>query len=426
MTVMTGFGSEGTWMTAPNVDAFQQVNIMDQIYDARYGRTGGGVVNMVTKTGTNSYHGEAYEYLENGALNSNYFQSNANGVPTQNTIQNQFGGTFGGPIIKDKVFFFGSSEGYREEIPFSTLTSVPTAAMRAGDFSAAGFNIYDPTTTVCTAAGGTLGNCPGNLYARTQFVNNIIPPKDISPIGTALINLFPMPNVTGGATQNNFIANVPDKYRYDQPMVRVDYNTSDKTRWYSAFEWQKGHEFRDSSGFLGAAENGNINTMRENWIATQDMTHIFSPTLIADFKLSFARFVDLFPNGPLKTPTPSSIGLNYPHAPTTTLDLLPQIEFSQIYPQVVGNQVSGDAYTNTVFDADFTKNYGRHRIEFGGELGQYNFANPQSGGSPNGIFCFGTQETQFNPLNRNNDGYPLASLLLGYPGSGCSDGSGIA
>ncbi|MGH9404628.1 MAG: carboxypeptidase regulatory-like domain-containing protein [Terriglobia bacterium] len=426
ITIMTGFGPEGTWMTAPNVDALQSVNIMDQMFDARYGRTGGGVVNMVTKAGTNAYHGDAYEYWENGALNANVFENNLNGLPVQNTIQNQFGGTFGGPIIKNKVFFFASYEGYRESIPFVTVTNVPTAAERKGDFSGTRYTIYDPTTTVCNSAGGTLGNCKGNNYSRTAFTGDVIPAKDISPIGTALINLFPMPNTNVTSDRNNFIAAVPDKYRYDQPMGRLDYNTSDRTRWYSTFEWQKGHEFRDSSGFTGAAENGNINTMRANIVASQDMTHVFSPTLVGDFKLSFARFRDLFPNGPLSTPTPGSIGLNYPHAPTTTLSLLPQITFNETYPQVVGNSVSGHDYTNTVIDADFTKSKGRHNIEFGGEIGEYNFGDPEPGGSPNGDFKFYQQETQYNPTKRDElpgitDGNVLASLLLGYPGGGGVD-----
>lgn len=426
ITVMTGFGPEGTWEVAPNVDALQQVNIQDQMFDARYGRTGGGVVNMVTKAGTNNYHGDIYEYWENGALNANVFENNLNGLPVQNTIQNQFGGTFGGPIKKDKVFFFGSYEGYRESIPFVTVTSVPTAAERSGDFSATSYTIYDPTTTVCNSPGGTLLNCPNSNYGRTAFAGDKIPSGEISKTGAALIGLFPMPNTNITSDQSNFIAAVPDKYRYDQPMARVDYNTSDRTRWYSTFEWQRGYEFRDSSGFTGPAENGNINNERDNVVASQDMTHVFSPTLVGDFKLSFARFHDNTPNGPLNTPTPQSIGLNYTHAPTTAKNILPEVHFGEVYPQVIGNSVSEHYYTNTVFDADFTKSKGRHNIEFGGEIGEYNFADPQPGGNPNGSFTFGTSVTQYNPTKRNvlpgiTDGNSLAGLLLGYPTSGGID-----
>lgn len=419
-------GNQGTWEIAPNVDALQEVNVMTTTYDARYGRTGGGTVNMVVKSGSNGFHGDAYDYLENGDLNANNFENNLNGIPRQNVHQNQFGGTFGGRIKKDKIFFFGSYEGYKEGIPFTTVASVPPAYLRpdatgAVNFTPSGFTIYDPLTTVCTAAGGTLGNCPGNAFARTEFPNDTIPASRINPIGAAVLNLYPLPNA-GNGLQNNYIANVPDKYSYWQPMVRVDYDTSDKTRWYSMFAFQHGTEFRNSSGFPPPAENGNINTMRQELMASQDMTHIFSPTLLADFKLSFSRFLDSFPNGDLSSPVdPASIGLTMPQIPTTTVKQLPEFYTSDgFYPQVVGNTVGNDVYNTFAFDNDWTKTLSNHTIHFGGEIQELQYANPGSVGHPNGQFVFGTQYTQFNPLQRDtlagvNDGFDVADMLLGYP-----------
>ncbi len=425
-------GNQGTWQIAPNVDALQEVNVMTTTYDARYGRTGGGTVNMVTKSGTNGFHGSAYDYLENGALNANNFENNLNGVPRQNLHQNQFGGTFGGAVRKDKIFFFGSYEQYKEGIPFTTVTSVPAAYLRPSsangggvNFSQTGYTIYDPSTTTCTVPGGTVGNCPGNAYARSEFPNNTIPANRINPIGAAILNLYPLPNTGSGGLQNNYTANVPDKYDYWQPMVRVDYDTSDKTRWYSMFAFQHGTEFRNSSGFPPPAENGNINTMRQELMASQDMTHIFSPTLLADFKLSFSRFLDSFPNGDLNAQvSPSSIGLNMPNIPTTNRKLLPQFTTGgNFYPQVVGNSVNNDTYNTFTFDNDWTKTLANHTLHFGGELGELQYANPGSVGNPNGAFAFGTQYTQYNPLQRNklsgvNDGFSVADMLLGYPDSG--------
>jgi hypothetical protein len=425
ITAMTGYGPEGTWFTAPNIDAVQEVNVMTDIYDARYGHTAGGVINIVTKAGTNHFHGDLYDYLENGALNANNFENNLNDIPRQDVHQQQYGGTFGGPVKKDKIFFFGSFEGYWENIPFTTLTSVPTAAMRSGDFSQTGYEIFDPSTTTCASPGGTIGNCSGNNYARTEFPSDTIPSSDINPIGAALVSLYPMPNINTTSPLNNYIANVPDKYRYYQPMVRVDYVTSDKTHWYSSYEYQRGTEFRDSSGFTGPAENGNINSLRHNTAASEDMTHTFTPSLVGDFKISFARFIDSFPDGPLSTPAPSTIGLNMPDVTTTTKQLLPEITFSEVYPQIIGNSVSNDVEQNIVFDADFTKSHGAHNIEFGGEIGEYYFANPDSVGRPNGDFSFGTDDTQFNPTNRGaisgTNGNVIADLLLGYPDSGGVD-----
>jgi len=424
-------GSQGTWQLAPNVDALQEVNVMTTTYDARYGRTGGGTVNMVTKSGTNGYHGDAYEYFENGVLNANNFENNLNGLRRQNLHQNQFGGTFGGPIKKDKIFFFGSFEEYLEGIPFTTVTSVPPAYLRpssanggAVNFSQTGYTIYDPATTVCTVAGGSIGNCPGNAYSRQEFPNNTIPASRINPIGAAVLNLYPLPNTGSGGLQNNFTANVPDKYKYWQPMARVDYDTSDKTRWYSMFAFQHGTEFRNSSGFASPAENGNINNLRQELLASQDMTHIFSATLLADFKLSFTRFLDATPNGDLSsTVTPSSIGLNMPVVPTTTRRLLPQFNNGAFYPQVVGNSSNSDVYNTISFDNDWTKTLGNHTVHFGGEVQELQYANPGSIGNPNGTFNFGSQYTQYNPLTRNtvpgvNDGFIVADMLLGYPDSG--------
>jgi hypothetical protein len=415
------------------VDALQEVNVMTTTYDARYGRTGGGTVNMVTKSGSNAFHGDAYDYFENGALNANNFENNLNGLPRQNVHQNQFGGTFGGPVKKDKIFLFGSYEQYIEGIPFTTVTSVPPAYLRSGvnggavNFTQTGYTIYDPATTACTAPGGTLGNCPGNAYTRSAFPNDTIPANRINPIGAAVLNLYPLPNTGSGGLQNNYTANVPDKYSYWQPMARVDYDTSDKTRWYSMFAFQHGTEFRNVSGFPSPAENGNINTMRQELMASQDMTHIFSPTLLADFKLSFSRFLDSFPNGDLSTQTtPGSIGLNMPNIPTTSLSLLPEFNSGAFYPQVVGNNVSNDTYNSITFDNDWTKTLGNHTFHFGGELAELQYANPGSVGHPNGQFAFGSQYTQFNPLQRNtipgmNDGFIAADMLLGYPDSGSVD-----
>jgi hypothetical protein len=427
-------GSQGTWTFAPNIDALQEVNVMTTTYDARFGRTGGGTVNMVTKSGSNGFHGDAYDYFENGALNANNFENNLNGTPRQNLHQNQFGGTFGGPVKKDKIFFFGSYEQYIENIPFTTVTSVPPAYLRpsnggGGDFTQSGYTVYDPLTTVCTAPGGSLGNCPGNAYSRTPFPNDTIPANRISPIGAALVNLYPLPNTGSGGLQNNFSANVPDKYRYWQPTARVDYDLNDSTRMYSTFDFQHGTEFRNSSGFPSPAENGNINQMRQVLIASQDVTHVFSPSLLADFKLSYVRFLQSAPNGDLSsTVAPQSLGLNMPKVPTTTLSLLPQINGAtgSFYPQVVGNSVGNDTYNTISFNSDWTKTLSNHTIHFGGEVQELQYGNPNSVGNPNGTFQFGSQFTQFNPLQRNtvagiNDGFIVGDMLLGYPDSGNVD-----
>ena len=424
---MQNNGAQGTWELAPNVDALQEVNVQTTNYDARYGRSGGGLVSMVVKNGSNEFHGSAYEYLENGVLNANNFENNLNGIPRQGVKQNQFGGTFGGPVKKNRIFFFGSYEGYRQRIPFTTLGSVPPAYLRPQsgqgvNFTQTGYTIFDPATLQCST-GEPIGSCSGSLY-RSPFPNDTIPASNISSVGAATENLFPLPNTNGGALLDNYIANVPGKYRYDQPIVRVDYDTSDKTRLYSLFAFQHGTEFRDSSGFPAPAENGNINSMRQELMASQDMTHTFSPALLVDVKVSLSRFQDNFPNGDVtQSYDPATLlGLHMPSVPTTTKQLLPQFTFSEIYPQLVGNSVSTDTYNNIGFNSDFTLIKGKHTIHFGGELSEIQYANPGSVGSPNGYFNFGTDFTQASPAGRYTtgvkDGFTMADLLLGYPDIG--------
>jgi len=299
------------------------------------------------------------------------------------------------------------------------------------DFTQSGFTVYDPLTTVCNTPGGTIGNCPGNNYSRTAFPNDTIPANRINPIGAAVVNLYPLPNIATGGTQNNYSANVPDKYRYWQPMARVDYDINDTTRMYSTFAYQHGTEFRNSSGFASPAENGNINQLRQDLVASQDMTHIFSPTLLADFKGSFTRYIQVAPNGDLSsTVTPASIGLNMPNVFTTTLKLLPEINPSSngccYYQQAVGNSIGTDIYNTITFDNDWTKTLDKHTIHFGGEVAFFQYGNPNSVGSPNGQFQFNSSNTQYNPLQRNtlsgiNDGFIVGDMLLGYPSSGSVD-----
>ncbi len=427
-------GAQGTWTIAPNVDSLQEVNLMTTTYDARFGRSGGGSVNMVLKEGSNAFHGEAYEYLENGLMNANTYENNLNGQPRQDLHQNQFGGTVGGPVIKNKVFFFASYEGYREVIPFTTLTSVPPAYLRPQpgqgvNFTQSGYRVFDPATTACTAPGGTLLNCPGSSFSRQMFPNDTIPANRINPIGAAVLNLYPLPNTAGNGLQNNYIVNTPDRYSYDQPIVRVDYNTGTNMRWYSMFAYQHGTEFRNSSGFAPPAENGNINQLRQALVASQDMTYTFSPTLVADFKGSFVRYIQEAPNGDLTTNVnpQTTLGLNMPLVPTEIRPLLPQFTTSDgFYPQVVGNNLGTQYYNATSFDTDFTKTIGNHTIHWGGEIQELQYGNPRSVGSPNGDFAFGTQNTQYNPLLRNqlpgvNDGFDVGDLLLGDPSSGGVD-----
>ncbi|HEV3198215.1 MAG TPA: carboxypeptidase-like regulatory domain-containing protein, partial [Bryobacteraceae bacterium] len=135
----------GSWQIAPNVDAIQEFKVMVNTYDAAIGRTGGGSVNTTLKSGSNAVHGTMFEFMRNSVLDANYTQNNRVGAPRGKHITNQFGGTFGGALRKDKDFIFASFEGFRERVPFPVVANVPPVDLRDGQhFTKYNMKIYDP------------------------------------------------------------------------------------------------------------------------------------------------------------------------------------------------------------------------------------------------------------------------------------------
>ncbi len=182
----------------PSQEVVQEFNVLTNNLPPQYGNTGGGVINLKTKTGTNQLHGDVYEFLRNKDLNANNFFNNRNGIPTGAFTQNQFGFTLGGPVViphvyhgKDKTFFFLNYEGFRLRQGSPLLLSVPTAAMRSGDFSGLGTNIYDPFTTqqVNGAYVRQQASCNGRL--------NVICASQMDPVAAHLMSLWALPNVAG-------------------------------------------------------------------------------------------------------------------------------------------------------------------------------------------------------------------------------------
>ncbi|MDQ2844302.1 MAG: carboxypeptidase regulatory-like domain-containing protein [Acidobacteriota bacterium] len=191
----------------PSQEVIREFNVQTNNLGAEYGGFAGGVVNMSTKSGTNELHGDLYEFLRNKILNSNNFFNNAHGVPTGAFTQNQFGATLGGPVVipklyngKNKTFFFIDYEGFRLRQGLPVLLSVPTPAMRSGDFSGLGINIYNPYSTVQDPTN------PKNYLRQQASCNgrlNVICPSQIDPVAAHLISLWGLPNVPGAGYINN-------------------------------------------------------------------------------------------------------------------------------------------------------------------------------------------------------------------------------
>ncbi|HXN95575.1 MAG TPA: carboxypeptidase regulatory-like domain-containing protein, partial [Candidatus Acidoferrales bacterium] len=194
----------------PTQDAIEEFKVQTNNLGPEYGRFAGGVINLSTKSGTNAFHGSAYEFLRNQKLNANDFFANSSNLARPAFTQNQFGANVGGPVFKDKLFFFSSYEGFRQREGNTFLGWVPTQAERGGDFSQTGstdtkdpvtglpsvLNIYDPTTSGV----GTNSNCnanPAPTTCRTQFSfggkMNVIDPARLDPTAVALLSYMPMP-----------------------------------------------------------------------------------------------------------------------------------------------------------------------------------------------------------------------------------------
>jgi hypothetical protein len=449
--------NRGAWQIAPNVDAVQEFKIQTNNYDATIGRTGGGTVNVVTKQGTNNFHGTLFDYWRNSIMEANVFQTSQRGLPRGFHNQHQFGGTGGGPILHNKTYFFGSFEGWREVTPAPITSTVPAGIVTNPDGSVdmsaflKGQNpnsggIYNPFACATTNADGT---CATRQRLSWNGKNDVIPPGLVSPIGLKILALYPAPNQPGFV--NNFVTTTGGRYRYNQPTIRVDHNFTDKTKLYGMFSWWSGTEFRNNgNGFPDLrVATGNIFTYRSYLGQILDLTHVFSPTRVGDIRVSLSRAKDRSPNGGLAAGlggklTPADLGLTtYPVPPTTDQILAPQITNNNAsIANIIGNSFWSSTASpplNETYEVSPTMTHviGKHNLRYGGQFMQIyaipccGNGNSGSGAGPGGNFNFTDNFTRFNPNNASTNpagncpagttcttGESMASLVLGIPANG--------
>jgi hypothetical protein len=265
------FGN-GTVVIQPPPDSIQEFRVEENSMNAEFGR-GGAMVNIVLRSGTNQLHGAAWEFLRNDRLDArNYFATSQLGFQ-----RNQYGGQLGGPIIKDKMFIFGSIQrsDIREEVPF--ISTVPTQLMHSGNFSDLG-NVNIP-----------------NPFAPGTFFGNTIPGSFINSVGQNIVNLFPLPNIAGAGLTSNFIFN--GKYKFDETAIetRFDYNISTKDRFFAHYAIAtpiatNPSNFPNVDGGAGSGTSSTLNNRVQN--VAGDWGHIFNPGLLNDLRAGFIRFRD--------------------------------------------------------------------------------------------------------------------------------------
>jgi hypothetical protein len=411
----------------PQVDAVEEFNVQVNSLAAEYGRFAGGVINVVTKSGTNSFHGTAYDFLRNSKLDANDFFANRAGSGKGSFKRNQWGGTIGGPIVlpkiyngKDKSFFFFGFEGTNARSQTVYTGTMPTDAWRAGDFSdlrtSSGqpITIYDPLTVQEDPAN------PGK-FIRSPFPGNRIPVERMDPVAVNAMKYFPRPNSnpTNPYTNANNYTNTgtgpSDGYRID---TRIDHNWSRFWRMFARVSttWSSGVSF-NGFGNLATSSGSGPSSGRATQLSI-DQTFTISPTVIANLRYGFGRtrstslpFSDGIDLTALGFPAyyqsaADREGREFPRMDFGgTVANLGQSGWTRLFMAPMVHQLTGN----------ISKILPKHNIKMGGEYRKL-LINFQQAGYPSGSFNFRNDWTQQEISTASpTAGFPLASFLLGLP-----------
>ena len=279
--MLDGVDNNETWLQTvvlfPSVDALDEFKLQTSTYSAEFGHSLGGVVNLQIKSGANALHGSGFEFLRNSAFDANNFFNNRAGRAKPDFSQHQFGGTIGGPVVKDKTFYFFDYQGYRVSQGQTYLSTVPSEKMRNGDFSEINRVIYDPTT-------------------GKPFQNNYISPQRFDPAAKNILDmLIPAPNTAGtvgatGQTINNYLINPTLQRQDNQFDVKVDHNLATNNRFFARYSYEKTHRTlpatlpHGDAGFTFGAGDGNI---KAQGLAFND-THTFSSNWLNEFRAGWS------------------------------------------------------------------------------------------------------------------------------------------
>jgi len=408
----------------PSIDAVQEFEVKTNNMAAEFGRTAGGVVNVVMKSGTNQVHGTVYNFLRNDALDSNSWINNRSGQAKPPFRFNQFGASVGGPVRKDRTFYFANYEGLRRTTGRTFLLSVPTAEQRVGDFSRTLaqngrlIEIFDPLTAAPVGTG----------FQRQAFPGNRIPANRFNTVSRNILPHWMEPNLPGDAvTQiNNFISNQPEKYMVNQLNMRVDHTFNNANRIFGRFSWNES-EVTPPTIFNSASANPSsgpqLFTQRN--LAIND-THSFSPTTFATFRVGWTRLRDN--NNPFDTDFDSTqLGFPRYFRDAQAAPVFPSITVNGYTVSNIGFGTSSIGPVNTTIinnisnaytaQSDVTHTRGKHVWKAGFEGRLF-----RSGGyRPNlPTFTFSPGLTQGpNPLQGSaTAGHSVASFLLGLAGAG--------
>jgi len=371
----------------PIIDGIAEFKLNINAYSPEYGRSNGGTVMVIGKSGSNQFHGSVFEFFRNQALNArNLFAPLG---PKPEFRRNLFGGTIGGPIQANKTFFFADWQGTRLRTGVTRFSVVPTLAQRQGVFSQP---IFDPASP-----------------ARTQFPNNTIPSSRFDPIGVQILQHYPLPNVAG---PNNFVRTATEPDNQDQADFRLDRYFGEKHRFFARYTYFRDNDtpvtpLPDGSGSLTSGVIGHAITRADAFAGDYSWTP--SPATLNQFRFGYSR------RG-LNQASLQNGGITVPGLPAnafgSVLPIFTVAGFQQIGPTTAAN--SNFTTSITEFLDTFTMVRGRHTVKFGTDIRReaLDVLNPPN---PTGAFAFTTTGT--NSAAVAGSGNAFASLLLGQVNS---------
>ena len=408
---ISGNTARGRTAESPlNMDAISEIKVLQNSYPAEYGPSAGGVISIVTKGGTQTFHGGLYYYNRNEAFNANNFFNNRAGVPTQRYRYNTTGLNVGGPIYipnhfntsKQKLFFYFSIEDLPNQSPNSlSYFTVPTADERQGIFSR---TLKDPLN-------------PGTNFPSVNGVTTI-PANRIDPNSSKLLSIFPLPNTVD--TRGNYYIAGSEDLPIKQELLRVDYNRSDKNRlWFRVTGYTSDNTGRTSPAINNQWGLANVDYAQTMPQLGTKLTTIFSPTLINEltFGLNLWTEQQKLDDAGLKAYQRATYGINIPqtYPKDNPLGVLPSMSFGGVTPSPAQVAYDGrfpmvDDSTSFTFNDDLTKIVGGHEFKAGIRLQRalYNQYHQAGGANFPGNFAFGTDTA--NPLD---SGYAYANAILG-------------
>ncbi len=404
---------------SPPPDAVQEFRVETNSFSAEFGRTGGGAVNIVTKSGGNKYHGTANYYHQNDFLNANSFVNNRFGTVRPVLRRHQYGFTVGGPIWipglyrgKDKTFFFTAFEGRREKDPVRSITSVPTALERGGDFSETRFlgangaqliSIYDPSTS----------RLVNGVRSRDLFPGNLIPQGRFNAVAVKMLGEYPAANRAGSLVtgRQNYLFAGNRGYSRDLFTTRVDHLFNDRHRSFGRFSQQKSLDTQPSVKVRFTNSN---NTKDSFYNTGLDDTYQITPHLFHVFRYMYVRYRANLVSNTLGF-DPTTLGLPSYIRDSANVLIYPNVSVGSGIPDLGGTAFNNQPRDTQGIQDNLVYARGKHTLKMGGEYRLYRFY-PFQVSNPTGGYTFNQFYTSNDQIGtaRPEQGLGLASFLLGF------------